>query len=79
MPRCSLNRKKYKLNDFSKWVIGTLTEKRMSRRELAEAIGIPRTTLTYRLDNNCLTYSDCLGIFKAFGADDKTILKWMRE
>lgn len=80
MPRCYLgNRREYIQKDFSRYVIGELRLQGISEAELGNELGITQQAVSQKIKKHKFTYSDVLGIFKLFDADDETILRFMKE
>ena len=78
MPRCSLNRKKYKVSDLSKWLAGKMYELKLSQSDMAELIGISQPAFSNRMRKGIFSYSELLAILDKLKATDEEILKLMK-
>lgn len=52
--------------------------KDISQTEMAEALDISQQTYSYRLNNECFSIRDLLGIFRKLKTSDSDILRLMR-
>ena len=78
MPRVAINKKKYKVNDLSGWIVSQLFKRKLKRQALADALDITRQALHWKLHHNSFTYGDLLTIFEFFGSSDEEILYVMK-
>ena len=78
MPRVSINKKKYKVNDIGSWVVSRLFKERKRYADLAEALDTTRQNVYYKIHHNSFTYGDLLTIFDFFESTDEEILYVMR-
>lgn len=78
MPRVTLNKKKYKINDLGSWIVGRLFKERKRYEDLAEALDITRQAVYYKIHHNAFSYGDLLTIFEFFGSTDEEILQVMK-
>lgn len=78
MPRVSLGKKKYKISDFSKFVIGEMYAHDFTQQKMSQLLDCSQQTFSYKLKNNTFTYADVLTIFDTFKTEDKEIIKLMR-
>ncbi len=78
MPRCSLNRKKYKVSDLSKWLIGKMYELKMTQADMAELIGISQPAFSNRMKKGIFSYAELLIILDKLKATDEEILRLMK-
>jgi len=78
MPRVSIKKKDYMVQDFGDWVRGRLRRMHRSQQSFADILGISQPALNRRLDNGKFYYSEMLEIFKELEATDEEILKFLR-
>ena len=78
MPRVTLNRRKYKVSDISKWLVGKLYEKGLHQVDIANWIGISQPSLSARLKKGLFTYEELLTIFNKLEVTDEEILRLMK-
>lgn len=83
MPRVTINRKKYMLQDLYVWIKGKMSLKDMTQEDLGKILGISQESAFYRLDgmkrgNDTIKYKELITLFKAFDATDEEILKFMK-
>lgn len=78
MPRTTLNSQKYRLKDFSEWVIGKMRMQNVRQIDLAREIGISQPTFSAKLKKCQFCHEDMLILFKKLGATDEDILRLMK-
>lgn len=78
MPRVSINKKKYKVSDLSKWIIGKMYELNMTQSDLSEMLGITQPAVSNRLKKGLFSYADMLILLKELQATDEEILRFMK-
>ena len=79
MSRVSLNKKNYKIKDFSGWVIGKLYSEQKTQGDLAKQLGISQQVMSYRIKHCIFSYGDLLTIFDYFDISDEEILYIMKS
>ena len=75
MPRIFMNRKKYKLNDFSKYISGSMRAKGITQKQMADALEVSQQMFSYKLHHLIFTYADLLTMFEVLGTSDADKLK----
>lgn len=78
MSRVTLNKKKYKKNDFSKWVVSKMYELDLTQSDMAELIGITQPAFSNRLKKGLFSYEEVITLLKELKATDKEILRIMK-
>ncbi len=78
MPRVSINKKKYKVSDLSKWIVGKMYELNMTQSDLSEMLGITQPAVSNRLKKGLFSYADMLILLKELQATDEEILRFMK-
>lgn len=83
MPRVSINKKKYMLQDLYVWINGKMLLKDVNQTMLGEMLGISQQAAGVRLSGlkngkDTLKHNDLAIIFKEFEAKDEEILKFMK-
>lgn len=78
MPRVSIKKKDYLLQDLGDWIRNKLRRQKRSQQSLAEVLGISQPALYQRLEKGRFDYSELIEIFKELDATDEEILKFMR-
>lgn len=79
MPRIRDYKRKYKLSDLSKFIIGEMAGMELTQTDMADALKITQQAFSKKLKNNQFTYSDLLTIFKVLQTTDKKIVELMKE
>ena len=75
MPRVKELKRNYIGKTVKKWLV----DADMSQQDLANAIGISRQLLRYKLNNNAFAYGDLLDVIEALDVPDDEIIKAMRK
>lgn len=78
MPRVSINKKKYKVSDLSKWIVGKMYELNMTQSDLSEMLGITQPAVSNRLKKGLFSYADMLILLKELQVTDEEILRFMK-
>lgn len=83
MPRVTINRKKYMLQDLYIWINGKMLLKDVNQTRLGEMLGITQQAASIRLSGlkkgrDTLKHNDLAIIFKEFEATDEEILRFMK-
>ena len=60
MPRVSLKKYEYKMNDFSKWVRVQMLIHNKKQEDMANLLGISRSGFTYKINHNAFTLEDIM-------------------
>ena len=75
MPRVTGLKHKYIGKTIRKWLI----DADMNQSDLAEKLGVNRQKISYKIQNNAITYEDLLNIIEALGVSDEEILAVMKK
>lgn len=75
MPRVTGLKHKYIGKTIRKWLI----DADMNQSDLAEKLGVNRQKISYKIQNNAITYEDLLNIIEALGVPDEEILAVMKK
>ncbi len=78
MPRVSINKRKYKVNDFSKWVVGKMYELNITQSDISKMLGITQPAISNRLKKGLFSYAEVLTLLKELRATDEEILRLMK-
>lgn len=78
MPRVTIKRKIYMVNDLSEWIYGRMKKLHITQADLAPAIGISQSALSNRLKKGLFSYEDMITLLKALNATDEEILRLMK-
>ncbi len=78
MPRVSIKKKQYKMNDFIAFVYIKMKEKKISQSKMATELGISQSAFSQRLKSNYFTIADLITILEILDATDTEILKIMK-
>lgn len=78
MPRVSIKKKEYMVNDLTKWINRRRADLNLRQRDLAELLGISQPALSNRLEKGLFDYTDMIKILKVLNATDEEILKLMK-
>lgn len=77
MPRVSLKKYEYKMNDFSKWVRVQMLIHNKKQEDMANLLGISRSGFTYKINHNAFTLEDVMkmnAVFKPKGEELEKLL-----
>ena len=82
MPRVSINKKQYMIQDLTGWIVGKIHTNGMKQADVAEALGITPQAFSARLKKDrrgnpkdVFSYGDLLTIFSVLGATDEEKLR----
>lgn len=78
MPRVSIKKKEYMVNDLTKWINRRRADLNLRQRDLAELLGISQPALSNRLEKGLFNYMDMIQILNVLNATDEEILKLMK-
>lgn len=78
MPRVTLNKKKYKASDLTKYIRNEMTDMDIEQSYMAEKLGISQPGFSKKLKNNQYTYKDLLIIFHELRTPDEQIARLMK-
>lgn len=78
MPRVSIKKKEYMVNDLTKWINRRRADLNLRQRDLAELLGISQPALSNRLEKGLFNYTDMIQILNVLNATDEEILKLMK-
>lgn len=78
MPRVSIKKKEYMVNDLTKWINRRRADLNLRQRDLAELLGISQPALSNRLEKGLFNYTDMVQILNVLNATDEDILKLMK-
>lgn len=78
MPRVSIKKKEYMVNDLVKWINRRRADLNLRQRDLAELLGISQPALSNRLEKGLFDYTDMIQILNVLNATDEEILKLMK-
>lgn len=78
MPRVSINKKKYKLKDFSEWLVGRMNSMDLRQADVADMLGISQPAFSQRLKKSMFDLSEILTLFEKLKATEEEILRLMK-
>lgn len=83
MPRVTINKKRYMLQDLYEWIEGRRARFDMTQADLGKLIGISQPSMHDRLEKlkegkDVFKHIDLAIIFKRFEATDEEILRFMK-
>lgn len=78
MPRVSIKRNEYAKKDFTAFLVGWMSVNEITRTDLAEALGISRSSLTYKIKNAAFTFEDLYKAFTYMDVPDTEIARLMK-
>lgn len=78
MPRVSIKKKEYKVNDFSKYLKAKMYENNLHQKDLAKMIGISPPSFTNRMKKGLFYYSDMLTLLSELKATEEEIIQLMK-
>ena len=78
MPRVTIKRKTYMVNDLSEWIYGRMRKLNIKQADLAPEIGISQAAFSNRLKKGLFSYEDMITLLKALNATDEEILRLMK-
>ncbi len=79
MPRVNLNKRKYKISDFSKWLKGEMFAQGLTQTYVAAELGTSQQNFSKKLKSSDFSYKELLTIFQLLQTDDLTICRLMKE
>lgn len=79
MPRVSINKRKYMLNDLSEFIKREMRANQINQAELGKLCGHSQQTMGNHLQPNKLTVSDLITIFTLFDVPPEKLAELLKE
>lgn len=77
MPRAYITKQEKLNNELSAWIYGQAKVRRVTQKQLAEAIGIKQPSLNYKLRHGSFSFQDLTVVFEILEPDGETLMKLM--
>ena len=77
MPKAYITKQEKLNNELSAWIYGQAKVRRVTQRQLAEAIGIKQPSLNYKLRHGSFSFQDLTVVFEILEPDGETLMKLM--
>lgn len=77
MPRVYITKQEKLNRDLSAWIYGQAKVRRVSQKQLADAIGIKQPSLNYKLKHGSFSYQDLIAVFGILEPDEDTLARLM--
>lgn len=78
MPRVELSKKRYKVQDLAKYIVGEMYGQCITQEEMAAELGISQPAFSKKLKTCSFDYGDLLTVFNKLNTEESTIIKLMR-
>lgn len=77
MPKTYLTKQEKLNNDLSAWIYGQAKVRKVSQKQMADAIGIKQPSLNYKLRHGSFTFQDLTAVFGILEPDGETLMRLM--
>ena len=77
MPRSYITRQEKLNNDLSAWIYGQAKVRKVTQKQMADAIGIKQPSLNYKLRHGSFTFQDLTAVFAILEPDGETLKRLM--
>ena len=77
MPRAYITKQEKLNNELSAWIYGQAKVRRVTQKQLADAIGIKQPSLNYKLRHGSFSFQDLTVVFEILEPDGETLMKLM--
>ena len=77
MPKVYLTKQEKLNKDLSAWIYGQAKVRKVTQKQLADAIGIKQPSLNYKLRHGNFTFQDLTAVFSILEPDNDTLARLM--
>lgn len=77
MPKTYLTKQEKLNNDLSAWIYGQAKVRKVTQKQLADAIGIKQPSLNYKLRHGGFTFQDLTAVFGILEPDGDELMRLM--
>ena len=77
MPKVYITKQEKLNNDLSAWIYGQAKVRKVTQKQIADAIGIKQPSLNYKLKHGNFTFQDLTAVFSILNPDGEELMRLM--